>query len=422
MRGHLSIIRLAFASALTVLCTAFCAAQGTGVLIDNLRSMRVEVNGVWNSAPVATMDRGNRVVISFDDLQHNYVRYTYRVTHCNADWTESDIPESDYMDGFNGSRIEKYAPSMNTAMLYNHYTLTFPNEDVRLKISGNYRVDIFEDGDDEPVAYACFSMLEPRVGISATATGNTDIDAYKSHQQVSFEVNYSTYNVNHPETELKPVVVQNKRWDTAVSGLRPSYLKTNTLVFSHLKQLIFDAGNEYRRFEILDEHVPTMRVETMRYAEPYYHATIMEDEPRTNYIYDEDQNGRYYVRNGENVDNDTESDYFITHFILRMPELANGEIYIDGDFTDHRLTEDCLMEYDQMEHAYSVALPLKQGSYNYQYLFLPDGESYAITAPIEGNFFQTENEYAIYIYHRPFGERYDHLVGYAKLNTKDHIR
>lgn len=397
------------------LCLALqtAAAQESGVYIDNLKSIRVEVNGQWDASPVMLLGTDQWVRISFDDLQHDYVRYTYTLTHCNADWKQSDLLESEYMDGFNGSRIIDYEPSMNTTMLYNHYTLTLPNDDVRqLLVSGNYRVDIFEDGDEEPVARACFSIAEPHVGIEFDITGNTDIDAYKSHQQVNFNVNYSTYAVSHPELELMPVVVQNRRWDNSVSGLRPTYLRTGTLVFNHNPKLIFDAGNEYRRFEILDEYVPTMRVESMDFAEPYYHATLMPDEPRTSYRYDEDQDGRYYVRNSDNEENETESDYFITHFRLDMPQLAGGDLFLNGDLTNGRFADAYKMEYNLPDHAYELLIPLKQGSYNYQYLFVPDGSNVGQTVPVEGNFYQTENEYAIYIYHRPFGERYDRLVGY----------
>lgn len=389
-------------------------AQQSGVFIDNLKTLRIEIDGVWDSDPVGQLGSGHYVQISFDDLQHTYVRYTYNIIHCNADWQQSELLESDYMSGFNGSRIEHYEPSMNTTMAYNHYTLRLPNEDVSLKVSGNYRLQIFEDGDDEPVAEACFSIVEQRVGIDITVSGNTDIDSWKNHQQVDFNINYSTYTVNHPETELYPLVLQNRRWDNHAEGLSPTYLQTNTLVFSHNQKLIFPAGNEYRRFEILDEYVPTMRVESMQFHSPNYHAYVMTDEQRINYIYDQDQNGRYLVRNGDNVDNETESDYFLTHFSLDMPQLNGGELYLNGDLTNGRLDEAYKMEYDPMEHAYTIVLPLKQGSYNYQYLFVPDGSTSGRTAETEGNYHQTENEYAVYVYHRPFGERYDHLVGYKK--------
>lgn len=396
---------------------ATAIAQESAVFLPNLRTLRVEVNGAWENDPVMVLGGSNYVLISFDDLRHDYVRYTYHLTHCNADWSPSDLLESEYMEGFNGQRIEDYESSTATAMLYNHYTLELPNDEVRaLLVSGNYRVDIYEDGDDEPVATACFSVLEQRVGIDFDVTGNTDIDTYKAHQQVNFSLNYSTYSlVKHPETELQAVVVQNRRWDNCVRDLRPTYLRNRTLVYTHNRRLIFPAGNEYRRMEILDDHVPTMRVESMQFIDPYYNAFIMTDEQRTSYLYDQDQDGRYYVRNGDNYLNETESEYYITHFALSMPTLADGDVYINGELTNNRLAEEYRMEYNLIDHQYEILLPLKQGSYNYQYLFVRSGSTVGSTAEIEGNFHQTENEYAVYVYHRAFGERYDRLVGYNKV-------
>lgn len=399
-----------------VLCSLFTArAQQSGVYVNNLKSLRVLVNDEWDSEPVMLLHGGQYVNIVFDDMQHTYVRRTYTITHCNADWTQSELLESEYMDGFNGQPIDGYEPSLSSSSIYNHYSLRIPNEDVRLKVTGNYRVDIFEDGDPEPVATACFSVMEQHVGIDITVSSNTDIDTYKNHQQVSFNVNYSTYHVNHPEQELLPVVLQNRRWDNHVSGLRPTYLQVSTLIFNHNRSLIFPAGNEYRRMEILDEYVPTMRVESVQYEAPNYHAYIMTDEQRTHYIYDQDQDGRYVVRNGDNVDNETESEYIITHFRLEMPQLSGGELYLHGDLTNGRFSEEYRMEYNLMEHAYELVIPLKQGSYNYQYLFVPDGSTVGSTSETEGDFYQTENEYSVYVYHRPFGERYDHLVGFNKI-------
>ena len=414
------MIRLLFSCALFCATTLTVVAQESAVLLPNLRSLRVMVNGAWENDPVMVLNGSNYVEICFDDLRHDYVRYTYRLTHCNADWSPSDLLESEYMDGFNGQRIEDYEQSTHTAMLYNHYTLTLPNDEIRsLLVSGNYRVDIYEDGDDEPVATACFAVCEGRVGISFDISGNTDIDTYKAHQQVNFSINYSTYPlVRHAETDLQAVVVQNRRWDNCVRDLRPTYLRNNQLVYTHNRQLIFDAGNEYRRMEILDDHVPTMRVESMQYLEPYYNAFITTDEPRTSYVYDQDQDGRYYVRNGDNIDNETESEYYITHFTLAMPALPGGDIFLNGELTNNNLSEDYRMEYNLIDHCYELSLPLKQGSYNYQYLFVKNGESKGSTAEAEGNFHQTENEYAVYVYHRAFGERYDRLVGYHKEKYK----
>lgn len=390
-------------------------AQENGVYLDNLKSIQVKVNGEWGKQPVMMLGGRNFVEISFDDLQHNYVRYTYSITHCNADWKQSDLLHSEYMTGFEDNRIEDYDQSLNTEMEYNHYSFTLPNEDVKLLVSGNYIVNIFEDGEDEPVARACFSILEPHVGIAMSVTNNTDIDTYQSHQQLSFSINYNGFPVRNAIDELIPVVRQNNRWDNAVFNLKPKFMRVNEMIYEHERNLIFEAGNEYRRFEILDRHVPTMRVDNMRYDGDYYHANLMVDEQRTAYLYDKDQDGRYYVRNGNNIDNDTESDYYFTHFRLEMPQIPGGDLYINGDLTNNRFAPEYKMEYDLMEHAYQIVLPLKQGSYNYQYLFVHDGEEVGHTPQSEGSFHQTENEYSVYVYNRPFGSRYDKLVGFKTI-------
>lgn len=391
-------------------------AQENGVFVDNIKSLQLMVNGEWGEQPVMLLGGGNYVEISFDDLQHNYVRYTYSITHCNADWKPSDLVRSEYMTGFDDNRIDDYDQSMNTEMEYNHYSFTLPNDDVKLLVSGNYVVNIFEDGDDEPIACACFSVLEPHVGLSMGVTNNTDIDTYANHQQLSFSINYSGFQTRNAIDELIPVVRQNNRWDNAVFNLKPTFMRVNEMVYEHNRSLIFEAGNEYRRFEILDRHVPTMRVDKMHYDGDYYHATIMTDEQRTAYLFDRDQDGRYWVRNGNNVDNETESDYYFTHFRLEMPQIPGGELYINGDLTNNRFDDAYKMEYDLMDHSYQIVLPLKQGSYNYQYLFVRDGETVGHVAPAEGSFHQTENEYSVYVYYRPFGSRYDKLVGFKTIS------
>lgn len=402
---------------LVISCVLF--AQENICFSSRLKTLQVRVNDKWGEPPLMLLGGSNWVVISFDDLQPNYQRYSYTITHCNADWQPSDLLESEYMTGFNDTHIEDYEPAIGTEMDYCHYSFTLPNEDNSLLVSGNYRINIYEDGEDAPVAQACFSVIEPKVGIDIALSSNTDIDTYSTHQQLSFSVNYSGYHVANPINEFKYIVQQNHRWDTHAENLRPTYMRVNQVVFEHNPSLIFNAGNEYRRFEILDEYMPTMNVDRMYFDEPYYHALLYVDKQRINYLYDEDQNGRFWVRNDDNINNDTESDYFITHFALKMPELPNGDLYLFSDFTGSRIDEQYKMEYNAIEHQYELATPLKQGSYNYMYMFVRDGEKTALTAPAEGDFHQTENEYYVYVFHRPFGQRYDKLVGFKKANFKE---
>lgn len=394
-------------------------AQTNVCYLPTLRTIQTKLNGEWGEAPVMMLNSSNYMEISFDDLQHNYVRYTYSITHCDATWEPSDLYEGDYMTGINNAyRIDDYTQSMNTEMMYNHYSFRLPNNDIKLLVSGNYKVNIYEDGNNEPVAAACFSIVEPKVGVDVSISPNTDIDAYQKHQQLNFNINYQTYDCTNPEKEFCPVIVQNQRWDNHVSGIQPTYLRPKQLVYSHNKQLIFEAGNEYRRFEILNKYVPTMRIEKMTFSHPFYHAFLFQDKERNNYKYDQDQDGKYYVRNSDNYENDSESDYFYTHFALNIPQIPGGDVYLHGDLTYNQFTEDNKLEYNLVDHQYETTLLLKQGSYNYQYLFVPDGSDEATSEYTEGNFHQTENEYYVYIYHRPFGGRYDKLVAFKKVTYK----
>lgn len=389
-------------------------AQTTCVNVPHVRTLQVIANGNHMTPPIIRLKTADKVEISFDELTHEYHRFTYKITHCNADWTPSDLFESDYLQGFNENVIEDYENSLNTTMLYTHYKFTLPNDEAQMLVSGNYVVSIYGEEDKEnPVAQASFSVIEPRVGVSAQVSSNTDIDTNEDHQQVNFTVNYPSMNVTSPQTEFKIRVYQNLRTDNCVTNVQPTYLQPGQMQFVHNRQLIFPAGNEYRRFEIFNMHYGYQDVEKMQYFDPYYHATLYTDQPRINYSYDEDQNGRFFIRYDNGQNSNTEADYLFVHFTLEGFEnpLSNGKIYLNGDFTYGQFNSTYSLNYNEQTRCYEGVQLVKQGLYNWLYLYVPEGSSVGQTAPVEGNFYETENEYLILVYHRPFGARCDQLVG-----------
>lgn len=402
-------------------CASAITAQRHEILDRQLHTLQVVVNDDPLLPPIMNLGGGNHLEIGFDEFSHEYHRYIYKVEHCNADWSPStEIFESDYMNGFNGEPIEDYEKSFNTTVLYTHYSLRIPNENISLKLSGNYKLTVYNDEGDEPVPVltACFSLVEPGVGIGATVSTNTDIDFNKSHQQVDFSVNYGLVKVIDPHRELKTVVMQNRRWDNCVVNPKPNIQAANKIEFTHNRQLIFPAGNEYHKFEILDVHIPTLNVDRMEWFDPYYHATLYPNQTARNYLYDEDQNGAFIIRNSDDEDVATTCDYVFTHFTLKSPQLTGGEVYLNGEWTYNRFIPEYRMTYNRETQAYEATALLKQGYYNYNYLFVPDGETQGNSGRTDGNFYETENEYIILVYHRPNGGRYDKLVGYRRMNFK----
>lgn len=402
-------------------CVSATTAQRHEILDRQLHTLQVVVNDDPLQPPIMNLGGGDHLEIGFDEFSHEYHRYIYKVEHCNADWSPStEIFESDYMNGFNGEPIEDYEKSFNTTVLYTHYSLRIPNENISLKLSGNYKLTVYNDEGDEPVPVltACFSLVEPGVGIGATVSTNTDIDFNKSHQQVDFSVNYGLVKVIDPHRELKTVVMQNRRWDNCVVNPKPNIQAANKIEFTHNRQLIFPAGNECHKFEILDVHVPTLNVDRMEWFDPYYHATLYPNQTARNYLYDEDQNGAFIIRNSDDEDVATTCDYVFTHFTLKSPQLPGGEVYLNGEWTYNRFIPEYRMTYNRETQAYEATALLKQGYYNYNYLFVPDGDTQGNSGRTDGNFYETENEYIILVYHRPNGGRYDKLVGYRRMNFK----
>lgn len=376
---------------------------------DRINTLRMIVNGEWEHMPIVDMSSNETIEFSFDEMSHEYHRFTYRLQHCDAQWKPSDILESDYLDGFNDQPIDNWENSLNTTFDYTHYSLTIPNNNVRLKLSGNYRLSICEDGKE--VSYYKFCMSEGGHLLSASIDGNTDIDAHDSHQQIKLTVNYGGLTVRDPAKELYTVIMQNGRTDNAVLNPAPTYDAGNRLTYEHCRELIFHAGNEFRRFEVVNMYEYHMNVDRISFHDPFYHATLMQDTRRHAYKFDYDHNGRYLIRYDQADDSDTQADYLFVHFNLTSEQLTGGKLYIYGHFSGGNLNSKYLMEYNSLEKKYQATLLLKQGAYDYQYLWIPDDTGKkSHTSPTEGDWYETKNEYLVLLYYRQRGSRYDRLV------------
>ena len=395
-----------------------CHAQRNEIYNDRIATVQVVAGDDWLSPPVAYL--GKPIHISFDDLTHDYNRYTYKITHCEADWSPSEgLFESDYIDGFlDGNLIENTEESLNTNVLYTHYKLTIPNQQCRLKMSGNYKLTVYDDNNsEEPMFTACFMIVEPQMGVKMTVTTNTDVDVNNSHQQVGFELNYNGKNVINPTTQIHTVVMQNGRWDNAVIDSKPQYTMKDGMKWEHSRDLIFDAGNEYHKFEVLDTDHPTLGIDKIRWDGKIFHVFVIPDEPRPNYLYDEDANGSFYIRNSDNIENDRLTDYVMVHFQLNCPYEAKGKVFLNGVWTNDQYLPDYQLEYDYAAQAYYGSVMLKMGYYSYQYVLIDD-DGFPTIMPTEGSYFQTENKYQILVYYREPGGRTDLLYGYQQVQFK----
>ncbi|MGM9705840.1 MAG: DUF5103 domain-containing protein [Prevotella sp.] len=404
-----------FFFSLVLLMSIGMSAQRNEILSTRIASLQVVAGDRWLSPPVMELKSDDRINISFDDLTHEYHRYVYRLEHCEADWSISeDIFQSDYCDGFaDGNTIDDCTESINTNILYTHYSLRIPNDRCRIKMSGNYRVTIYDENSGEEAATACFMVVEPVMNVQMVATTNTDVEINKTKQQISLQVNYGGIRITNPKHELKTVVMQNGRWDNAVINPQAQFFMPNGMRWSHNADLIFNGGNEYRKFETLDVTHTTMGLESVAWDGHDYNAYVWTDEPRPAYVYDEDANGAFYIRNSDNIENDYGSEYLLVHFRLKTPPTDN-DIFINAVWTNDRFLPIYQMEYNAESKCYEKTVLLKQGYYSYQYLMRKSDTEY-VPVPTEGNFCYTENKYQCLVYYRGVGQRTDRLVGYAQV-------
>ena len=380
---------------------------GNRIFTPQVKSLTSTVNGDWLNRPVMALGSTDRLIVGFDELSHNYHRFVYRLEHCEADWSVSqELFESDWLAGFNDIPIDDYQNSINTTVLYTHYQLSIPNERCRLKMSGNYRLTVYDEdcGNDE-VLQVEFYVVEPLMDVGLTVTTNTDIDHNMSHQQLSMTVKYNDLRVNDLDEQVKTVVMQNWREDQARRDVRPNLISGTALSWEHNRQFIFDAGNEYHKYEILDVSHPTMGIDHIEWTGTHYEVYPFASIVRRNYLTDVDADGAFCIRNSDNTEIDYTCDYVWVNYTLQAP--YQGDIYIDGHWTTDSERDHYLMAYDGTTSTYYARLMQKQGYYSYQYVTAQGGVPLS-----EGSFYQTENRYQALVYYKGTGERTWRLVGY----------
>lgn len=380
----------------------------------SFHSLQTKVNDSEQLPPIIRLGSDDILTIGFDEIADDRRYMRYELIHCNMRWQPDGLIAQEFLNGFNEGSIENYQFSSATMARYVHYEIQIPNEEIQPLISGNYLLRVYDESEPEvTLLQSRFSIVEPLTKVNAYATSRTDVDYNGSHQQLRISVDTEGADIPNVFTDMAVAVSQNGRIDNIAIVNTPTRISGKEIHYEHCPQLIFPAGNEYRRMEIVSTTYPGMGVSGISFAEPYYHATLYTDLPRAElpYTYDSTQHGRFRIREYESDNSDTNADYIMTHFSLEIPEQKGVDIFLDGDFVQRRFSPESRMVFNRATGLYEHSLLLKQGAYNYQYLAVPHGKTVGYTSLIEGDRYQTVNEYIIMVYLRRPGERYDRLVG-----------
>jgi Domain of unknown function (DUF5103) len=392
---------------------------------ESVHTVILERNNEPLSDALIVLNSGQQLHLQFDDLKQETSNYFYRFVQCDFNWQPSELHESDYTEGFFYEQIQNWKPSFNTYQVYYHYSTVFPTEQMRITKSGNYLLIVYDNNFPEiPVITWRFRVIESLVNVTANIHRATIGEKRNSHQEIDFSVNYSDLKIANPFSDIKIALQQNGRFDNCITNLKPLFLKDQEVEYNYEEENIFNGGNEFRNFDLRSVINTTPFVKSIKTdsSTGLYLATIRREQSRSfeRYSIIDDINGKYLIKIYDGRNDQTESDYVKAVFHLAYTEpRANGSFYVFGALTNWMFLPAARMVYSDVSQEYTTSLLVKQGYYNYHYVWVEDGKKTADETIIEGNHFETENDYSIIVYFRDPVTRYDRIVGFKKLNSRN---
>lgn len=386
---------------------------------NNIYSLNVYSNKNVNNQPIIELDSNQEITINFDYIQDDSQDLPYKIVHCNADWKESNLPESKFIDGFTNNYITNYKLSFNTNLNYTNYSLNIPNEDIKIKKSGNYKLYVFKnDNKTDTLLIANFYVIEPITNIKARVRTCTNPRYIKTGQEVDFEVDYSNIKIFDSMNDFRTFVWQNGDQYNK-KELKPIFIRENYLSFDYNEENVFDAGNEFHQFNTSSDKYIGRYIQSVTENQDFSYYNLMPSYNRhyKSYLYEKDINGNFIINANNRGDINTEADYVYVNFILAMDTPLDKDIYVYGKLSNWGIKDKYRLKYNLKIRAYTLSLLLKQGYYNYTYLVVDKKKNKYDNTFIEGSHYQTENDYYITIYLRNYSENYDRLVGFKQINS-----
>lgn len=391
--------------------------SGTVTSMDSVRQRNLIAE-----LPVFKLNGGS-VTLSFDDLEADSKYYRYKIVYCNADWSPSSLSDLEYIQGYAEDRVPDGRVSFGMLSNYMNYRLVLPNQNTRFTKSGNYMLYIHVEDSENTLAFSRrFCIYEDLLTLKATFPSTGRTEKSDTHHEIDFTASYKNINIRNPQREIKATVIQNSNWSTGKYNLIPSYYLQGELNFDYQDSIVFPAGKEYRPVDLRSLNFTRGNVQHIASFKEGYDVTLRRDVGREKipYSFTYDVNGGFVVSNidfpGE-IDPDIQCEYPEVLFTLvRNRNHDDADIYVVGKMTDWQLYDTFKMNYSQAKGAYTLEVPIKQGYYDYAYAVVGKDGKMDLTE-IDGDWYETENNYSILTYYRSVGDRYDRLIGYKMVNS-----
>lgn len=409
-----------FIKLICCLCLAqVCKAQFNFPLIDSIymeRIKTVQIHPIGRPLenPVIPLGK-DKLKISFDDMGADNHYYRYTVIHCDRYWEPSEINYNEYISGFENVLIEGSDFSVATYQPYRHYSFFLPNDEMNLLISGNYLLVVYEEDSGDILFTRRFQVYEPQLKIDIEIVRPVFGNRYRTGQQLEITAYSQNYKIISPQRNLLASIKQNGKWYSGAM-LPPRSSMGNTYYWNYPGKPVFDALREFRLIDVRSTDSRKLGIDSIKYIRDTINLYSVFDFPRAGGVYHtlNDLNGLFFIKNEDsNRDSDISSQYVKAHFILKYEHELEKDLYIIGGLTQWNFLPGAKLKYNPTTHQYHTSLYLKQGVYSYLYA-TKNEKGRPDVSIIEGNDFNTENSYEVFIYYKSIADRYDRLIGYLQ--------
>jgi len=385
---------------------------------QNIQSIQLFNPQTNDETPVIRFNSDEKLVLTFDDLTNASEIYRYTIKHYDRNWNDDNLFFTEFATGSMNALLDQFQYSFNTLQAYTHYKLTFPNDKIQAKISGNFELIVYKDSADKPLFKRRFYLVEDAASLALNITRIADAKKPNINQRVEVKAVPNGGDLSSNVNSMTLNVMQNNNPNMTISDLKASSVLGNQLLFQQMN-LSFPGDNEFYYFDNKNMNTPADMVRTVEvkdgvnqtYLHPVWAFPL-------NYQYQPDANGAWYYRRndlGRERDAEREADYSWVYFYLDS-DPVDKDIYILGGFNGFKPSKENQMLYDAATKQYVAKIFLKQGFYNYV-LATKESDGSLNFGEVNGNFWQTENLYQAFLYYAPFGRNYDGLMGYGEFRT-----
>lgn len=386
-----------------------------------IKSLRVYSSKNQTLLPVIdNSDQSKKFITIEFDVQCNYApNLSIIFKFCDKNWEPyNNAFLTNY--GFNTEYnlwLEKL-PLRVTDARY-HYTGVFPNKNVTFPFSGKWKFYIVDSQNHNKIyEEGKFIVVYPEVELKVLLEKKRLENVIPEIAALG-RVFYLKVFFNLPDTLFNSYVdlveiIENKKMAYPIRIEKDKPTDKTYYEWNGSNEFLFVAkdikpGNEYRQTDLRDTNKYFLKN-----VNAQYDGIDVSDFFRKR---NKDFNGGSIIVDFKNE----YAEYMNVTFRLRPPENIKSSVFLIGDFNNWEL----LPQYKMLDvdGLLNLTVELKRGIYDYQYVVVDNtGEN---TNEIdwyilEGNFWETENDYHIFLYYKTQEKGgYDKIIGYKKINSGD---